>query len=130
MVDRFKDRIKILEDQEIEELYGRPRFNHEERLHFFSLSSEERALADTHHNLANSVLFILQLGYFKARTMSFPLNSKKSGKMRGISCSSIIRETASRTFPRPPSSKPGTRNSEISWACTATEHAAEMNAQP
>jgi len=71
MVDRFRDRIKILEDQEIEELYGRPQFNHDERLHFFSLSPEERALADAHHNLANSVLFILQLGYFKARTMFF-----------------------------------------------------------
>jgi hypothetical protein len=71
MVERFRDRIKILEDQEIEELYGRPQFNHDERLHFFSLSPEERALADAHHNLANSVLFILQLGYFKARTMFF-----------------------------------------------------------
>ena len=71
MVDRFKDRITILEDQEIDELYGRPQFNQDERLHFFSLSPEERALADAHHNLANSVLFILQLGYFKARTMFF-----------------------------------------------------------
>jgi len=71
MVDRFRDRIKILEDQEIEELYGRPQFNHDERLHFFSLSPEERALADAHHNLADSVPFVLQLGYFKARTMFF-----------------------------------------------------------
>jgi hypothetical protein len=59
------------EDQEIEELYGRPQFNHDERLHFFSLSSEERALADAHYNLANRALFILQLGYFKARTLFF-----------------------------------------------------------
>ena len=71
MVDRYKDRLKILEDQEIEELYGRPQFNHDERLHFFSLSSEERALADAHYNLANRALFILQLGYFKARTLFF-----------------------------------------------------------
>ncbi len=71
MVDRYKDRLKILEDQEIEELYGRPQFNHDERVQFFSLSSEERALADTHYNLANRVLFILQLGYFKARTLFF-----------------------------------------------------------
>ena len=52
MADRYKDRLKILEDQEIEELYGRPQFNHDERVHFFSLSSEERALADAHYNLA------------------------------------------------------------------------------
>jgi hypothetical protein len=68
MVDRYKDRLKILDDQE---MYGRPQFNHDERLHFFSLSSEERALADTHYNLANRALFILQLGYFKARTLFF-----------------------------------------------------------
>jgi hypothetical protein len=71
MVDRYKDRLKILEDQEIEELYGRPQFNHDDRAHFFSLSPEERALADAHYNLANRVLFILQVGYFKARTLFF-----------------------------------------------------------
>jgi len=71
MVDRFRDRITIPEDQEIDELYGRPQFNHDERLHFFSLCPEERALVDAHHNLANSVLFVLQLVYFKARTMFF-----------------------------------------------------------
>jgi TnpA family transposase len=71
MVDRYKDRLTILEDQEIEELYGRPQFNHDDRAHFFSLSPEERALADAHYNLANRVLFILQVGYFKARTLFF-----------------------------------------------------------
>ena len=71
MAVRYKNRLKILEDKEIEELYGRPQFNHDERVHFFSLSSEERALADAHYNLANRVLFILQLGYFKARTLFF-----------------------------------------------------------
>ena len=71
MADRFKDRLKILEDLEIEELYGLPRFNHEERVQFFSLSPEERALADAHYNLENRVLFILQIGYFKARTLFF-----------------------------------------------------------
>ncbi|MGO8733179.1 MAG: DUF4158 domain-containing protein [Terriglobia bacterium] len=71
MADRYKDRLKILEDQEIEELYGRPQFNHDERVFYFGLSDEERALADAHYNLANRVLFILQLGYFKARTLFF-----------------------------------------------------------
>jgi Domain of unknown function (DUF4158) len=75
MANRYHDRLKILEDQEIEELYARPRFNHDERVHFFSLSSEERALADGHYNLVNRVLFILQAGYFKARTLFFPSTS-------------------------------------------------------
>jgi TnpA family transposase len=69
--DRYKDRLKILEDEEIEELYGRPQFNHDERIHFFSLSPEERTLADGHYTLTNRVRFILQLGYFKARTLFF-----------------------------------------------------------
>jgi len=71
MSDRYKDRLKILEDREIEELYGRPQFNHEERVHFFSLTPEERAVADGHYNLASRVLFILQAGYFKAKTLFF-----------------------------------------------------------
>ena len=65
------DRLKILEDQEIVELYGRPRFNHDERVQFFGLTPEERAVADGHYNLASRVLFILQVGYFKAKTMFF-----------------------------------------------------------
>ena len=32
MATRYKDRITILEDAEIEELYGRPRFTHDERV--------------------------------------------------------------------------------------------------
>jgi TnpA family transposase len=71
MAGRYKDRLKILEDREIEELYGRPQFNHEERVHFFSLTPEERAVADSHYNLASRVLFILQAGYFKAKTLFF-----------------------------------------------------------
>ena len=68
MADRYKDRLRILEDQAIEELYGRPTFSHDERSHFFSLTSEERAVADEHYNLTSRVLFILQVGYFKAKS--------------------------------------------------------------
>jgi TnpA family transposase len=68
---RYTDRLTILDDQEIEALYGRPRFNHDERVHFFGLTPEERALADRHYTLANRVLFILQVGYFKAKTLFF-----------------------------------------------------------
>lgn len=47
MATRYKDRITILEDAEIEELYGRPRFTHDERVHYFALTPEERAVATT-----------------------------------------------------------------------------------
>jgi len=52
-------------------LYGRPRFTHDERLHFFSLTPDERAVTDGHYSLESRVLFILQAGYFKAKTMFF-----------------------------------------------------------
>ena len=32
MATRYKDRITILEDAEIEEFYGRPRFTHDSQL--------------------------------------------------------------------------------------------------
>jgi len=74
MADLYNDRLKILDDQEIEELYGRPRFSHEERVHFFSLTPEERSLVDVYHKLSSRVLFILQLGYFKAKSLFFAID--------------------------------------------------------
>ena len=71
MTDRYAGRLTILEDQEIDELYGLPRFTPDERVHFFAPSLEERDAADRHHTLANRVLFILQAGYFKAKKMFF-----------------------------------------------------------
>jgi len=71
MATRYKDRITILEDAEIEELYGRPGFTHDERVHYFALTPEERAVADGHYSLASRVLFILQAGYFMAKTLFF-----------------------------------------------------------
>jgi hypothetical protein len=71
MATRYKDRLTILEDAEIEDLYGRPRFTHDDRLHYFALTPQERAMADGHYSLASRVLFILQAGYFKAKTLFF-----------------------------------------------------------
>jgi hypothetical protein len=42
MATRYKDRITILEDAEIEELYGRPRFTHDERVHYFAQDGRTR----------------------------------------------------------------------------------------
>jgi DDE domain len=41
MATRYKDRITILEDAEIEEVYGRARFTHDERVHYFALTPED-----------------------------------------------------------------------------------------
>lgn len=71
MVQQYKDRIKILEDDEIEEIYGLPRFSPDERAYYFSLTPEERDITNNYRTPENSILFILQVGYFKAKTMFF-----------------------------------------------------------
>ena len=64
-------RPTILSNDEIEALYGRPRFTHEERVEYFSLSPAEKAALEQLHFINAKIYFILQLGYFKARKMFF-----------------------------------------------------------
>ena len=64
-------RLKILGDDEIEALYGRPRFTPEERVHYFSLSPREKAALEQFHTIKSRLYYILQLGYFKARHLFF-----------------------------------------------------------
>jgi len=71
MIQQHKGRIKILEDHDIDELYGLPRFYPDDRTYYFSLTQEERDISNSYRTLENRVLFILQLGYFKAKTMFF-----------------------------------------------------------
>ena len=56
-------RLRILRDDEIDALYGRPRFTPEEREEYFALPAAQSAT--------------LQLGYFKARHMFVVLNPDK-----------------------------------------------------
>ena len=60
-------RLVVLEGDEVEALYGRPRFTHEERVQYFALSPKEKSVLDQLHSIKSRVYFILQLGYFKAR---------------------------------------------------------------
>ena len=64
-------RLIVLEGDEVEALYGRPRFTHEERVQYFALSPKEESVLDQLHSIKSRVHFILQLGYFKARLMFF-----------------------------------------------------------
>ena len=66
-------RLRILSDDDIEGLYGRPRFTQEERNEFFALPAQEKAALEQLHSLKSKAFFILQLGYFKARHMFFIL---------------------------------------------------------
>jgi TnpA family transposase len=64
-------RLRILRDDEIHALYGRPRFTDDERLEYFALSPTEKATLEQLHSSKSRIYFILQLGYFKSHHMFF-----------------------------------------------------------
>ncbi len=64
-------RLRILGDDEIEALYGRPHFTDDERLEYFALSSTEKVALEQLHSIKSRMYFILQLGYFKSHHMFF-----------------------------------------------------------
>jgi len=64
-------RLRILNGDEIEAIYGRPRFTHEERHNYFSLSQPEKELLQILRSVKSRAYFVLQLGYFKAKHLFF-----------------------------------------------------------
>jgi hypothetical protein len=66
-----------LGDDEIEAIYGRPRFTHEERMQYFSLSHLEKELLALLRSVKSQTYFILQLGYFKAKSLFFTFNLRE-----------------------------------------------------
>ncbi len=64
-------RLKILEAEEIETLYGLPVFEAEDRTAYFPLSSPERVALSQLRGIKSCIYYILQLGYFKARRQFF-----------------------------------------------------------
>lgn len=64
-------RLRILGDDEIQALYGRPHFTDDERLEYFAVSPMERATLEQLHSIKSRIYFILQLGYFKSHHLFF-----------------------------------------------------------
>ena len=64
-------RLSILTAQEIDDLYGLPRFTEDDRRLYFDLSLTERELVDSVFTISVAVHLILQLGYFKAKRQFF-----------------------------------------------------------
>jgi len=64
-------RLHILDDHEIDDLYGLPRFTPDERQRSFTLTAAEQAVCRRLRSLPSQVSFILQLGYFKAKQQFF-----------------------------------------------------------
>jgi len=64
-------RLKILAQDEIDSIYSRPDFTHEERVEYFALSQLEQELLEVFRSVKSQIYFILQLGYFKAKHLFF-----------------------------------------------------------
>jgi hypothetical protein len=64
-------RLKILDRQEIRDIFELPDFTMEERLEYFSLTGPENDFLDGLRSLISKIYFILQTGYFKARHLFF-----------------------------------------------------------
>jgi Domain of unknown function (DUF4158) len=68
---RPQKRLSILGEEEIDALYGLPRFTPEERGEYFALSPTDIAALRPLHSLKSHLYGILQLGYFRARHQFF-----------------------------------------------------------
>jgi TnpA family transposase len=64
-------RLHILDDEEIEALYGKPCLTGDERTDVFILTQPEKDLLASFTSLPIQLYFLLQLGYFKAKQLFF-----------------------------------------------------------
>ena len=71
MIDVNTKRLTILSKAKIDDLYGAPQFNEDERAFYFSLDEEEMQEMESLRSLDSRVHFILQLGYFKTKILFF-----------------------------------------------------------
>jgi hypothetical protein len=64
-------RLHILDDEEIEALYGRLCLTGDERTDVFTLTQPEKDLLASFTQIPIQLHFLLQLGYFKAKQLFF-----------------------------------------------------------
>jgi TnpA family transposase len=67
----IQKRLQILGPDEIENLYGLPRFTPEDQTEYFALSPREATAIEQLPRIRTRIYTILQLGYFKARHLFF-----------------------------------------------------------
>ncbi len=64
-------RLHILDDEEIEALYGRPCLSGDDRTNVFTLTQPEKDILASFTHPSIQLYFLLQLGYFKAKQLFF-----------------------------------------------------------
>jgi hypothetical protein len=69
-------RLSILSDQEIEDLYGLPKFTDDDRLLYFDLSPAEKVAAGAIKTASVAAFLMVELGYFKAKRQFFSFEAK------------------------------------------------------
>lgn len=69
-----KDRINLLSDAKINELYNIPNFTEQDIKLFFNLSNDDHAHLNKYRTLRNHIYFIIQLGYFRATQQFYSFN--------------------------------------------------------
>lgn len=67
-------RLAIFSKDEIENIYGLPSFNEAERNFFFTLDESETKEMESKNSIESRVHFILQLGYFKCKSLFFDVS--------------------------------------------------------
>lgn len=68
------NRLTILSNNEIDQLFSIPYFTPQEQESYFTLEPDERDIMLTLGSTQSRVIFILQLGYFKAKQAFFPID--------------------------------------------------------
>ena len=63
----FKERIRILVDSEINDLYGPPKYSIEVQRLYFVLNDDEERVVFSIRNRSHQSFFIVLLGYFKSK---------------------------------------------------------------
>lgn len=76
-MEKAVNRLNILTDAEIQELYGLPDFTEQEQMQYFSLAPDEREEVDVLRTLSSKIHFIVLLGYFKAKQFFFVLTQEE-----------------------------------------------------
>src|SRR5680860_969156 len=69
--DSYRNHLQILEQEELEQLYGLPDFDPGDRLAFFTLAPQEYNVMQNYRGASSRVFFVLLLGYFKAKHQFF-----------------------------------------------------------
>ena len=67
--------MAVLSDGKIKQVYGLPKFTDEQRNTYFALNPSEKQEVAKLRSIRTKTLFILQLGYFKAKKMFFVFES-------------------------------------------------------